>query len=294
MPVPYSTRLFWDVAPEAIDPDQHAPHIIARVAERGTLAEWKACVEYYGPEKVRQVIETKRGVPDDIKAFWRKMWTEGMMLEVHPEVLPREAAEILSRMGEVLPPGALLCGGTAVALYLGHRESEDLDFLTPNEFEVNEVERAIKNEWDQLADIDRARNHTVHATIQGVKVSIIRQRGIELTPGTEFLGVTVADLDTLTALKLNAIAGRGSKRDFIDLYFICQHRGLGVSDLMENAYRRIQGLNDAHLLRSLAYFEDAEGEIMPRMLVPCEWSKVKQFFEAGVHSYMRKIGGWPL
>jgi len=125
-------------------------------------------------------------------------------------------------------------------------------------------------------------SNTLHMTLGGLKVSFIRQRGVRLVPGNELNGIPVAGLDTLLALKLNAVAGRGSRKDVIDLYAICIHEGLGVSDLLQHAQQWAPGINTGHLLRSLAYFEDAEREPMPAMLAQWRWNEVRRFFESGV------------
>lgn len=291
LPVPYSTRLFWDVAPEAIDPDQHAPHIIARVAERGTLDEFKACVAYYGLDRVRQVIETRRGIPDDVREFWRRIWDEDRQTALHFEVLPREITDILRGVKDVLPPGALLCGETAVALYVGHRTPEELEFWTSEHFDVDEVQRLITGNWGNEASIESVKSRDIVVAIHGVKLRILRQGGIVLTPGSALDGVMLADLDTVMAVQLDTLVGRARKKDFVDLFFLCLHRGMGVRDLIELAQHRIPSVNDALVLSRLVDCEVADVEPMPSVRTYCRWEQVRRFFEAGVRVYMQKIGG---
>ncbi|HEY8341897.1 MAG TPA: nucleotidyl transferase AbiEii/AbiGii toxin family protein [Calditerricola sp.] len=282
LPVPYSTRLFWDVPEEAIDGEFHADWIIARVLERGTVQELASCIRYYGWPRIKHVALGKQGLAPHIQAFWQ--WYVDSAKErgvMHTEILPPGGQDLLKRLCPFLPAGAMLCGGTAVALHLGHRRSEDFDFLTEQAFDAAALATHLQDEFAD-ATVDDLATNTLHTTIGGLKMSFIRQRGVRLVPGNELNGVPIAGLDTLLALKLNAIAGRGSRKDFIDLYAICIHEGLGVSDLLQHAQQWAPGINTGHLLRSLAYFEDAEREPMPAMLAQWRWNEVRRFFESGV------------
>jgi len=79
-------------------------------------------------------------------------------------------------------------------------------------------------------------------------------------------------------MKVSAIAGRGAKRDFIDLYVCARLHGLTeILRMFNEKYARIH-MNRIHILKSLTYFEDAEKDPMPRMLALLDWDGVKQFF----------------
>lgn len=77
----------------------------------------------------------------------------------------------------------------------------------------------------------------------------------------------------------SAVAGRGSRKDFIDLYFILQDQYTlaGLLSNMDLKYKAKKA-NHYHLLSSLAWFEDAENEPIPRMLAPFEWESYKDYF----------------
>jgi hypothetical protein len=106
--------------------------------------------------------------------------------------------------------------------------------------------------------------------------------------GTPYRGLTVADPRDIAVMKVVAIGGRGSRKDFIDLFFYLQTGGTleGVFRLLEH---RFQGLdfNQYHLLKSLVFFQGAEEEPMPRMIRPVEWETVK---EALVGEARRLVG----
>ena len=87
----------------------------------------------------------------------------------------------------------------------------------------------------------------------------------------------MADPRDVAVMKVIAIGGRGSRKDFVDLFFYLKTGGTleGVLTLL---HRRFQGVdyNTYHLLKSLVYFADAEEEPMPKMIRTAEWEGVKK------------------
>lgn len=81
-------------------------------------------------------------------------------------------------------------------------------------------------------------------------------------------------------MKIDAIATRGAKRDFIDLYFIGQS-GYQLEQLLDIYDKKYKNLATAkmHIVKSLIYFDDAESDEMPKMLKKVAWEDVKKYFE---------------
>ncbi len=79
----------------------------------------------------------------------------------------------------------------------------------------------------------------------------------------------------IAAMKLEAIAGRGSKKDFVDISFLLQQFTIDeIFAFHQEKYG--SGLsNQYHLLKSLVYFVDAESEAMPVLVKPLRWTDVK-------------------
>jgi hypothetical protein len=79
-------------------------------------------------------------------------------------------------------------------------------------------------------------------------------------------------------MKISAIASRGTKRDFVDLYALTRHYGL--EQLLGWFSRKYAQTNYSmlHVLKSLTYFEEAEQDPMPDMLMSLSWEEVKQLF----------------
>jgi predicted nucleotidyltransferase component of viral defense system len=169
-----------------------------------------------------------------------------------------------------------LAGGTGLALYLGHRRSVDLDFFLGEEFNEDSVLQKLQR-IEGFALVAKEPG-TINANIRQTKVSFITYAYPTLFPFLSFLGTNVADPRDIACMKISAIASRGTKRDFVDLYVLSQHYGL--EQIVAWFQRKFAQTNysKVHLLKSLSYFEEAERDPMPDMLVPLVWEEVKQFF----------------
>jgi hypothetical protein len=172
--------------------------------------------------------------------------------------------------------GFYLAGGTGLALQMGHRLSHDLDFFADNLFDEEALLQRVQT-LQSFSLVEKA-PHTLHATIQETKVSFLGYAYPVLFPLLRFLNVAVADPRDIACMKVSAIASRGAKRDFVDLYFAAQRYGIGeILRLFSRKYAQTR-YNETHILKSLAFFDDADKDPMPDMLVPLNWDEVKQFF----------------
>lgn len=104
----------------------------------------------------------------------------------------------------------------------------------------------------------------------------------ELFPRAHFKGVAIADPRDIACMKLSAIASRGTKRDFIDLYVASQRFPLGnILSWFAQKYAKTR-YNHFHILKSLTFFGDAEKDPLPHMLIPLAWDDAKRFFRRAV------------
>ena len=158
-----------------------------------------------------------------------------------------------------------LAGGTGLALRLGHRRSVDLDFFHGENFNEDSVLQNLQHlEGFALAAKEPG---TIYASIRKTKVSLITYAYPILFPFQAFLGVNVADSRDIGCMKISAIASRGTKRDFVDLYRLAQEYGL--KQMLGWFTRKFSQTNYSmpHILKSLYYFEEAEQDPMPHMLM---------------------------
>jgi predicted nucleotidyltransferase component of viral defense system len=119
-----------------------------------------------------------------------------------------------------------LAGGTGLALYLGHRRSVDLDFFLGEDFNEDSVLQKLQR-IEGFALVAKEPG-TIYANIRQTKVSFITHAYPALFPFLLFLGTNVADPRDIACMKISAIASRGTKRDFVDLYVLSQHLTAGA------------------------------------------------------------------
>jgi len=169
-----------------------------------------------------------------------------------------------------------LAGGTACALRLGHRLSYDLDFFTQKDFVGKELLTLMRKNGD--FKLDQIKKNTLLGVFENTKVSFFKYDYPVIDKLELFDGIKVAGIKDLIAMKIDAIATRGVKRDFIDLYFLSQKIKLIDSFNYYTKKYVKQNLNLLHAVRSLTYFIDTEKDEMPEMLKSCDWQEVKKYF----------------
>jgi len=175
-----------------------------------------------------------------------------------------------------------LAGGTGCALQLGHRMSQDLDFFTPEIIDPFDIQNALRPRGEAIADTTDS--GTWVGRFAGVKTGFFHYPYPMICAFQTFLGVQIASLEDIGCMKIEAIAGSGKKRDFVDLYFILKNFGFDLEELVGLFRRKYGGehRNMIHVLKSLVYFDDAETDPDPRMLVEFSWLEAKRFISGAV------------
>ena len=166
-----------------------------------------------------------------------------------------------------------LSGGTGLSLQIGHRESEDLDFFNSEDFNTLQLEKDVTL-LGQLTNTELAAG-TLNTYVDGVKLQFLEYRYPLLEPVNNWQGIQLSSVLDIACTKLQTVSMRGSKKDFVDLYFLFEIYSL--PELLEKAKAKysVVDYNQAHILKSLVYFEDAEAQPMPRMLKEVSWNVIK-------------------
>ena len=208
----------------------------------------------------------------------------------HTEVLDKAAEQILKELQRTRALRSFyLAGGTGLALYLGHRRSANLDFFKTETFDEEELLQRLQR-IPGLALLAKG-PATLHTMIRGIKTSFLNFYQPLLSPFGAFRGIQVADPRDIAGMKISALASRRSRRDFVDLYVVSQKYGLETL-LRSFCEKFAKGSHSmVHVLKSLTYFEDAEQEPMPDMLVPLAWDEAKQFFCYQAPPLLERFGG---
>jgi hypothetical protein len=205
---------------------------------------------------------------------------------MHEKVLPKGSQELLKKMESLASPhlkGWILAGGTGLALQLGHRISVDFDFFRTDSFLVSNLHDVLKKIgiYETLQEDEK----TLTIIMSGIKISFFCIEDPFIFKLQPFSFFSLADERDIALMKLIAISGRGSRKDFVDLYSILR-RGYNIQelfDLIPKKYSKGRS-NIYHILKSLTYFDDAEKEPLPNMLVPFDWKECKNFFIRHSHA----------
>lgn len=174
-----------------------------------------------------------------------------------------------------------LAGGTALALQTGIRESFDFDFFVQTEFDEN----LLVQELEEVGELEVTvcRKGTLHAILNGVQITFLHFENnlVEDKVMTEDInGLYLASIKDIAIMKLIAISQRGTKKDFFDLYYICNHFNITIKDILDILDKKYDKnkINYLHIIQSLAYFEDAEDENLPKVFINYNWGTIKDYY----------------
>ncbi|MCU0288168.1 MAG: nucleotidyl transferase AbiEii/AbiGii toxin family protein [Acidobacteria bacterium] len=171
-----------------------------------------------------------------------------------------------------------LAGGTACALHIGHRLSYDLDFFSQTKFDLLLISRILENTGDFI--IDYSDKDTLIGKFNNTRVSFMYYKYRLLNDFGRLFSINIASLEDIGSMKIEAIASRGKKRDFVDLYFILNELKMELAEFFELYKKKYanEKYNEPHILKSLTYFADADNDPNLNMLIDTKWEQVKKFF----------------
>lgn len=171
-----------------------------------------------------------------------------------------------------------LAGGTALSLQLGHRRSVDLDFFSLTE-DIPTIRAALEESLAVFHPTlaDSAWGNLVYLA-KGVRVGFYGYGFPLVAPLVEIENLRLASIEDIALMKLDALLSRAARKDFYDLYFICQKIPLRkLFDLAPQKYANVRDF-EVQTVKRLVYFENAEADIDPYLFQPVSWQTVKEYF----------------
>ncbi len=173
----------------------------------------------------------------------RTEWGLGEQMKYLTEGLPKKQVNVLRKLGpQTSSSGFYLAGGTALAIYLGHRVSVDLDWFTSDVFEDGMlIAQSLRNSNIQV-EIEQVSPGTLHGSVNGVRVTFLQYQYPLLRP-----------LNYWSEMEFFSL------QEMLDLY----QKKFNIRDV-------------GSVLYGLVYFDDAESERMPRMLWDVNWGEIKK------------------
>jgi len=189
--------------------------------------------------------------------------------------------ELLRQLSVVPEFSAMrLVGGTSLALQYGHRTSVDLDFFGTFDSELSFS--SILRRYGQLTIVKESSKIKVYL-LDGIKVDFVHYDYPWLEAPIQADGLILATPPDIAAMKVNAIEGRGSKKDFIDLYYLLQRYTL--AEILDFYKQKYPEHSVFRALMSMSYFDDADMQPTPRMFTNVSWDEVKEYILSQVQQY---------
>ena len=207
---------------------------------------------------------------------------------MHEESITQNTKSVLNTLSSVsFIKNFYLAGGTALALYFGHRFSIDLDWFS----EKFRYTLSFRHQLEKLGrlSVDSESENTFNGALNGVKISFFEYPYPLISPKEKYKGnIYLAGLPDIAVMKLEAIGRRGSYKDFFDIYFLLKHYSL--EELLSFVRKKFANLdyNEIHLLKALTYFDDAKNTAMPKLIQSVSWLEVKKSISKKVKNYLEQ------
>ena len=179
-----------------------------------------------------------------------------------------------------------LVGGTALSLRYGHRHSEDLDFFSNESFDRQLIiEELIKIYSNQFIHQETGFKKSLFCSIKDVKVDVVYYPHPLIRPLINEDDIIFYSDEDIAAMKIQAILGRGKKKDFWDLALLLEKHGLGnIIDWHTEKFPNQMLL--ISIPQTITYFDDANLSQDPICLLGLSWEDVKNKIRSAVRDYL--------
>jgi hypothetical protein len=192
---------------------------------------------------------------------------------LYTQTVSEELLELLKKiMSDNLFLDFNLVGGTSLALQIGHRNSIDIDLF--GNCSIDEEKFLNKIEALGEFEIFKRSKNIIISSICGVKTDFVNYKYSLLDEPKIIEGIRFVSTKDIAAMKLNAIIGRGSKKDFIDLFFLLNE--FSLREMLDFYQTKYNDGSPFMVVKSLTYFADADIQITPKMFLDFNWETCKQ------------------
>lgn len=206
-------------------------------------------------------------------------------MDIHLDILDEKRRNLLPTFASFKDDGFYLAGGTALALQIGHRDSVDFDFFKQASFDTQSLFERIRSHLQEntLLKTQESKD-TLYVVINDeVRLSFMSFPYPLMMPLVETPSLSLAAIEDIGCMKLSAITGRSSLKDYVDLYFILGR--VPLTKLLELLKKKMPSLDTLLVIKSLVYFEDIVEEPILYKIEPIPLSLIKESLTAQAHSY---------
>lgn len=180
-----------------------------------------------------------------------------------------------------------LAGGTALSLILGHRASIDLDLFTDTPFDQPLITSILADKYPSFSFAAIKSPRLLFTYINNIKVDFVNTFEKFAYKANIQAGIRFASTEEIIALKLNAIAGRGAKKDFWDVHELLHH--YSFEQMMSYYYKRYPNNSPMMVCKSITFFADADLEPNPNCFKKHDWEEIKKEITKKFNIYLQTI-----
>lgn len=180
-----------------------------------------------------------------------------------------------------------LVGGTALSLLYGHRKSIDLDLFSHESFENETIVSCLDREFGgRFFREQKPQWFGIFCFIDNIKVDLVCHPQPLIGSVKTIEGIRMFSTEDIIAMKIQAVLGRGRKKDFWDIAELLNHYTL--DEFIQFHKRKYAGQNLLiSVPQALTYFSDAEEDVDPVSLKNQSWERVKTFIAKKVSEYLK-------
>jgi len=165
----------------------------------------------------------------------------------------------------------VLVGGTALALQVGHRISIDIDLFGHSDIDQPTI-LATLNDYGTVQLLKKSENILI-LSLNGIKVDLVNYKYPWIGNLNIVENIRFASLSDIAAMKLNAIAGRASVKDFIDIFALLKI--FSLREMLNFYNEKYQDGSEFMVIKSLTFFDDADKEVLPYLFIDTSWAEMK-------------------
>ena len=180
-----------------------------------------------------------------------------------------------------------LVGGTALSLKYGHRISVDLDLFSENDFNNSDIIDGLKKYYKSNFSLEgNIEKFGIFCYLNGVKVDIVKHKYPLIANVETIDSIRMYSSIDICAMKVNAILGRGKKKDFFDIVELLKHYKIAeIIEFYEMKFSEQRLL--ISIPQAITYFEDADNSEDPVSLNNQTWEDVKTTICRAVNDYLK-------
>ena len=211
------------------------------------------------------------------------------MTKLHFDVLDKNRLDFWNKLGALSSFGAVLGGGTAIALQMGHRISRDFDIFVRREISPQLRKKVIGIiDHPYILELDNPEQLTL-VSDSGTKITLLHYPFPPLHQLLKTDSLPLFHLLDLTSSKAYTIGRRGTWRDYVDIYFLLSKAGIGLKSVIDEAQHRFSNeFNPKLFLQQLTYTRDLGKFTIEPLHDKISPLQITGFFEKIAREYIKE------